>query len=396
MGGKALRVVAFALMFSGAALDAAAQEPRTVERHIASRVLAEQRRINVYVPANYDLARRRYPVLYLLDGEQRALFDLTVAAAAFDFQLDAIDHAMPSHIIVGIEQKARGVEFGKSAGSFQRFVTDEVVAQADREFRTSPFRIIAGHSLAGRFAIESLCRSRSFSAVIAISPAIADSASLQKIISCLKERAAADSGRVTHIFMSSGNRIKDATEAQFRPYHLALRDWLVSSAPPNIRWKFLDLPDVSHSQTPLRSIPEALAFIHDRSAWEPEPGLLDSLFAGKRAPDSAIDDFYARLSNRAGFKVPIESKWLRIIAIVQGSQGKTTEAISTARRAVELYPEDIETYFTLADLLAQSGNKVSAKTVLETALAIAPRLAGSQRARSERAAVVRRKIATMR
>ena len=382
------------LMLSLIATKVAAQEGRTVERHIASRVLAERRTVKVNIPENYDIARRRYPVLYLLDGEQRALFDLTVATAAFNFQLDAIDHAMPSHIVVGIEQKARGVEFGKAADSFMRFVTDEMVRGIDREFRSGPLRIIAGHSLAGRFAIESLCRgSRTFSAVIAISPAIGDSASLQKIISCLTERARTDSGRVTHLFLSSGNRVKDGTEAQFRPYHLALRDWLASSAPSNIRWKFLDLPDVSHSQTPLRSIPDALAFIHDRSVWEPVPGTLDSLFAGKRVPDSTIDDFYSLLSSRAGYKVPIESKWLRIIAIIQSSQGRSTAAISTARRAIELYPEDIEAYITLADVLAQSGNKPGARKILEDALVVATRLAGSERARRERAEGIKSKIA---
>src|SRR5258706_12079391 len=144
----------------------AAQESRKVERHLTSRILGEERTITIDLPANYDIARRRYPVLYLLDGEQRALFDLTVAATAFDLQLDAIDHAIPPHIVVGIEQKNRGVEFGKSAVPFFQFIKDDVVAGVDREFRTSPLRILVGHSLAGRFAIEALCQGcRMFSAV---------------------------------------------------------------------------------------------------------------------------------------------------------------------------------------------------------------------------------------
>ena len=370
-----------------------AQEARTLDRHLASRILGEERTITISLPENYDIARRRYPVVYLLDGELRPLFHITVSVTAFDLQLDAIDHAIPPHIVVAIEQKNRGVELGRSADSFLQFLKAEVIPTVDREFRTSPVRILVGHSIAGRFAIDGLCRGgRTFSAAIAISPAITDSADLRQVTACVKERVRADSGRLTHLFLSSGNRIKDATEAHFRPYHLALRAWLADSAPSSLRWKFLDLPDVSHSQTPYFSIPDGVWFVNDRAVWDLPPPTIDSLFAGTRAPDAAINEFYSRLSGRVGFAVPVDSKWLRILAVLQGSKGQWQAAISTARRAVDLYPEDIEAHLTLADVLARSGDRPAAKRALEDAMQIATKLAGPERIRSERLELLRRRL----
>jgi predicted alpha/beta superfamily hydrolase len=374
-----------------------AQEARKVDRHIASRVLGQERTVTIGLPANYGIARRRYPAVYLLDGEQRVLLDLTIAVTAFDWRLDAIDHAMPPHIVVGIEQTDRGVEFGRSRAPFLRFLTEEVVPGIEREFRTNPLRILIGHSLAGRFAIEALCRGgRTFAAAVAISPAIADSADLRRVTACLRERAQADSGRLTQLFLSSSNRTKDGTEEQFRPYHLALRAWLADSAPPSLRWTFLDLPDASHSQTPYFSIPDAMWFVHHRAIWELPPPTIDSLFAGTRAAEAAIDDFYSTLSSRVGFIVPVDSKWLYVLAEFDGSQGRWAAAIAAARRAVELYPEDIDAHLTLANVLARSGDKRAARNALEVARHIAERLAGSERTRSDLVALVRRELEALR
>ena len=120
-----------------------AQEARKVDRHIASRVLGQERTITIGLPANYGIARRRYPAVYLLDGEQRVLLDLTIAVTAFDWRLDAIDHAMPPHIVVGIEQTDRGVEFGRSRAAAEA----APLLRRSRSARPSPTAPTFGASL---------------------------------------------------------------------------------------------------------------------------------------------------------------------------------------------------------------------------------------------------------
>jgi predicted alpha/beta superfamily hydrolase len=364
---------------------AAAQEPRVVDRRIASAVLGQSRTVRISLPADYDLARRRYPVIYLLDGDQPALFRLAVGAAAFDFQLDAFDHALPPHIVVGIAQRDRGRELGDSSARFLRFVTDEVVPAVEREFRAGPFRIIAGHSLGGRVALEALCDGRRFLAAIAASPSL-DSTDSRRVTRCLARRFAADSGRLTEIFFSTGGRARDRTEDGFRPAHAALAAFLRDSAPAAVRWERRELPEASHGQTPYFTLPPGLWFVHDRSVWDLAPATYDSAFAGKLDFVAAYQAFAASLARRTGLPVEPESKWLRIATLTQETP---KEAVALARDAVDRYPEDLELRLTLAGTLRRAGDTVGARRTLEDALLLAGRMAGVAEARERRVAEVR-------
>ena len=81
------------------AAGSAAAQTRTVR--IPSKILGEERVVHVNLPPNYTFARRRYEVVYLLDGHVRQFFDITVAAAGYDVIGDAHDYAMPPQIVVG-------------------------------------------------------------------------------------------------------------------------------------------------------------------------------------------------------------------------------------------------------------------------------------------------------
>lgn len=368
------------------------QEPRVVERRITSRALGEDRVIEVHLPANYDIAKRSYPTLYLLDADNQSLWDLTVAASSFTMQLDAIDRAIPPHIVVGIIQKERGREFARGSASFASFIRDEVIPTVDREFRTSPFRIIVGHSLAGRFALETLCSNRIFAAAIAISPAITPSESAP-LKTCLRERFQSDSGRLTQIVISSGMRAGDRTEEQFRPQHLELATFLADSVPHSLRFQFLALPDVSHSQTPFSSVPQGIWFIHDRSVWELPASTYDSAFSGKLDFTSAFLEFNRMLSARVGFAVPPDLKWLQIATFMtRGAR----EKVVAAQRAVDSYPDDLDARISLAEAQMADGDTVGARRVLADALALARKLAGSKQLREERIATVQKKLFTLR
>ena len=125
---------------------------------------SEPRHLLVYLPPSYGWSDRRYPVIYMHDGQN--LFD---AATSFsgEWQVDETLEALSAEgieaIIVGIPNAGpqRSAEYSPfhhpwlgngRAASYVRFLTDTVKPLIDRTFRTQPDRAhtgTAGSSLGG-------------------------------------------------------------------------------------------------------------------------------------------------------------------------------------------------------------------------------------------------------
>ena len=146
---------------------------RTVKIH--SEALAEDRTILVTTPAGYEQGARKYPVVYVLDGETNHL--LTVAVTNFFWQ----NGQMPSVIVVSVTNTDRTRDFTPTAvadrqGSgggpkFMEFLKRELIPFVEKNYRTLDYRILIGHSLCGMYAVYSLASEPDlFPALIAISP----------------------------------------------------------------------------------------------------------------------------------------------------------------------------------------------------------------------------------
>lgn len=162
------------LVLVASALPAAAQVDSGValERGrtftIHSNALGQSRTIDVSLPAGYGQAERRYPVLYVLDGD----FEQELAAAIARYYSDA--GRIPPMIVVGIRNPDRMHELtptptgtfrapaeASSAGGaeqFLHFVGDELIPWVNGRFTTDSMRVLVGHSLGGLFAIYTLSK----------------------------------------------------------------------------------------------------------------------------------------------------------------------------------------------------------------------------------------------
>lgn len=120
-----------------------------------------RRPFHIYVRYPEDYAsnhERRYPVVYLLDGD--SLFP--ILATSHLFLTD--DEQLPEAIVVGIAYGSfdpainrRDVDFiGAGAEGFQRFLRSELLPLVDRRYRTDPQRrILFGQSRGGSFVLHS-------------------------------------------------------------------------------------------------------------------------------------------------------------------------------------------------------------------------------------------------
>jgi len=170
--GKLTLIVASCLAFvvnAAAGADASCSPAVTGDSRLnkpASKIYSNTRTIRVLLPPNYDApenATRRYPVLYLLDGQN--LFDACLSDVSHrEWQVDETvyrlvgEKAIPPLIVVGIDHagKNRAYEYlpykdygnGMStepAGKrFPDFLTDEVMPLV-----ASQYRVLTGHPNTG-------------------------------------------------------------------------------------------------------------------------------------------------------------------------------------------------------------------------------------------------------
>jgi predicted alpha/beta superfamily hydrolase len=149
--------------------------------NIQSEKLGAERRITIGLPASYEAnPEKKYPVLYLLDGDY--LFDAFSGALSYGAYWDDL----PEMIIIGIHQNKDGERYDDSTidqntglpfekgEEFFEFVGAELVPYIEKKYRTSPFRVIAGHDITASFANFYLYKEVPlFNAYICLSPELA-------------------------------------------------------------------------------------------------------------------------------------------------------------------------------------------------------------------------------
>ncbi len=152
---------------------------------IMSKILGEERRINVYAPAAYAAAEKdSFPVLYMPDGGLGEDF-LHIAGLV---QISSLNGTMRPFLLVGIENTQRrrdltpptstesdreiAPQVGGSA-AFRSFIRDELMPAIDAAYRTTGEPAIVGESLAGLFVVETLLvEPQLFDTYIAIDPSL--------------------------------------------------------------------------------------------------------------------------------------------------------------------------------------------------------------------------------
>jgi enterochelin esterase-like enzyme len=337
---------------------------------LTSKILSEERTLHVSLPPDYNVAKEKYDVIYLLDGHNRQFFDLAVAAAGYDFIGDIHDYAMPRQIVVGVEQKNRGDDLGKNQDAFTRYLVQEVVPLIDREYRTNGYRTLIGHSLGGRFALWSICRApNAFASIVAMSPSVGDSAAFGALTECLQRDWAANKVRLRQLAFGAGERESRLGDGVHR-----LRDYLTANAPSNVRWTVLNGDGLTHVETPFTMIPAGIRWTQDKSVWEMPRALADSVIDARGNTDALLNAWYKSLSARMGAEFAPSDKWLRTVLEAHVVRREYDEAIVAAKRVIADYPDDLAAYSMLADSYIALNDRDAAKRTLSDGLRILERM----------------------
>jgi predicted alpha/beta superfamily hydrolase len=348
---------------------------------LTSAKLNEQRTLLVATPDGYQAGSERYPVLFLLDADDRAQFGLAVANVRFL----ASRQAIPPLIVVGVangKDRTRDMTPPATGGTAKTFPTaggaswladfliEEALPLVRSKYRTLPTTILAGHSFGGLFALHvASTRPGAFAGIVAISPSLwwNDSTGIVSYGSVIAR------GTVPQrLFVSSGG-LEPAIDRTTQRF-IARVDSVKSS---RLAFSHRRYPDDTHGLTPAPSLVDGLRFVF-------EPVSMNKLPTARLgpSPDSTAimnavaetERAYADGARSLGLPEPLPEQVLNQLGynVLLGLR-KPDWAIAVFKRNVALYPESANVYDSLGDAYVAKGDTASAKVELRRAVDLATR-----------------------
>ncbi|HEU4596875.1 MAG TPA: alpha/beta hydrolase-fold protein [Pyrinomonadaceae bacterium] len=371
---SAASIIFVLLVLAPAALGQAAPPPAydaPARITVKSAVLGEDRAILVRVPPGYERDGQRYPVLYMTDGDAHLLH--TSGTVSFL----ARNNRMPEMIVVGIPNTDRqrdlspthvaqlpgnpNIRFPTSGGGdkFLKFIETELIPHVEKQYRTQPFRVLAGHSLGGLFAVHAmLSRPELFNAYISVSPALQwdNFLLIERAKEFFKNRK--DYNRT--LLVSLGNEPGDIGDA-FKLF----KDVLQKQQTSGFSWEAVEMADEDHGSVVLRSHYAGLRKAFD--GWQyprdPNTGAINGDF-------KAVEAHYRKLSERLGFTLNPPEALVNQVGYQLMGAGQTEEAIAAFKSNVERYPQSANVYDSLAEAFERSGKLDLARPGYEKAVAL--------------------------
>jgi hypothetical protein len=304
---------------------------------VYSRILEEERTLLVDLPVGYEMTQTRFPVLYLLDG----LTHFHHATATVDFL--SRNGRIPQMIIVGIPNVARTRDLTPTAvadrdrsgggDAFLEFLGEELVPYIDGLYRTQPYRVLFGHSLAGMFSVYSLLnRPDIFGGYIAASPYLQYDG--DHVVDIAAARLAGLSGAKKSLFVTLGDE----------PEYAGAVDRFVETVGETgdavLRWEFVSFENDDHSSTPLKSLYEGLEMVF--ANWRFPGDLAD-------ADIPSLERHYENLSDEFGYTILIPEALLNQLGYLLLAEERYDEAIAAFELNIDNYPESANVYDSLGE-----------------------------------------------
>jgi len=329
---------------------------RVTKLTIKSAVLGEDRVMLVRTPVGYDINKVSYPVLYMTDGD--AHMGHTASTIEFLNQNGRIEEL----IVVGItntdrtrdltpvrstaKDPAGNLQAPTSGGAdnFLKFIETELIPQIEKQYRVQPYRIFAGHSLGGLFAIHSMITKPGlFNAYIAVSPSLqwANKEAMKRVEEFLKNQKEMKAT----LFVSIGNE-PGAIGETFD----SLKELLSKTDIKGFEWQAERMSDEDHGSVVLRSHYVGLRKVYE--GWQGPRDLKSGAVLGGL---KGADAHYKKLSEKFGYNIPVPENLINQMGYQFLFDGKPDEAIAVFKANTERYPASANVYDSLAEAYERQG-----------------------------------------
>jgi uncharacterized protein len=323
---------------------------------LKSAVLGEDRIVLVRTPAGYETNKLSYPVLYMTDG------DAHMGHTASTIEFLTRNGRIADLIVVGItntdrtrdltpvkstnKNAAGELQFPTSGGAdnFLKFIETELIPHIEKQYRVQPYRILAGHSLGGLFAIHSMISKPGvFNSYVAVSPSlqVENGEALKRAEEFLKTRKELKAT----LFVSLGHE-PGAIGETFN----SLKEILSKTNIKGFEWQAEHMTDEDHGSVVLRSHYFGLRKVYE--GWQAPRDLNSGAVLGGL---KGADEHYKKLSEKFGYAIPVPENLINQMGYQFLFDAKPEEAIAVFKVNVERYPMSANVYDSLAEAYERGG-----------------------------------------
>jgi tetratricopeptide (TPR) repeat protein len=239
------------------------------------------------------------------------------------------------------------IEFPTAGGAdkFLSFISTELFPYIEGRYRTAPYRVFAGHSFGGLFAMHAFTtKPDAFNAYIAVAPSLTWDKNLvvRRTADLLKERRELQKTLVVTL----------GDEPDTDPALNDLKKILASDPrPAGFEWQVQRFDDEDHGSVVMRSHDIGLRKIF--ALWQVRPDTITSL--------SDIDQHYGKLSARLGYTVVPSENIVNLAGYSLLQSGRVDEALKIFESNVRNYPDSANVYDSHGEALEAAGKLEEAR-----------------------------------
>ena len=332
---------------------------------LRSKVLNETRTLLISKPEGYDDKTERYPVLYLLDGEDN--FVHTAGIVRFL----AASERIPPMLVVGIANTERSRDLtpptevaiekrfhpkNGGADAFLEFIRSELLPYVDRNYRTRPYRVLAGHSLGGLFTVYTLVSEpKLFNAYIAVDPTLAWNN--QSVVAKAEAWGKGTKEFPGDLYMTAAGESGTGMAVVHR-FCAALEEKPIQK----FRWTLLEMPEETHNSIVHLSLYSGLDKIFD--GWH----LANPVKLYEEGGLEAVHRHFSEGSSRYGYERHTPAFTVSLVVAGLLAKGRLEEAASVLLSDPKNYPPPWNQLEALARAYLQQGNRQEAIRFYELSL----------------------------
>jgi len=352
---------------------------------IHSGTLKENRKIWVYAPtntSNLNQPEKRYPVLYLLDGE--AHFYSTIGIIQQLSQANG-NGVLPEMIVVGIENTNRfrdlvpaypAAEKIEKANPFMNFLSAELMPYIEERYPTAPYKVIVGHSLGGLTVIDLLVHYPSlFNAYIAIDPSLwyNNEKYLNQYLTHLRNQQLSNK----KLFIGIANplalgttlaTVNDDKTNETKPVRAIMKfDQFLQTNSIQLKYAYKYYDQDRHNTVPLITEYDGLRFIFNFYSFDAlEKDFIDT---STRIVER-LQTHYQKISSELGYKSSPPETLINYLGYDALRKKQYNKAGAYFKMNIENYPSSSNVFDSYGDFFAAKKDTVNAIMNYEKALTI--------------------------